>query len=136
MLNITHNTIKDKAGIKDMKSFLILKSRHHSRRLINTLYILGGIFLLVLFLPWTQNIKSASKVTALKPNQRPQTIHSIIAGRIEKWYVQEGQLVKKGDTILYLSETKAEYLDPNYLFTSKKWTKGIILKVQEIVKKV
>ncbi|MFN8670515.1 MAG: tetratricopeptide repeat protein [Candidatus Sericytochromatia bacterium] len=30
----------------------------------------------------------------------------------------------------------AEYLDPNYLFTSKKWTKGIILKVQEIVKKV
>jgi multidrug efflux pump subunit AcrA (membrane-fusion protein) len=63
-------------------------------------------------LPWTQNIKSVSKVTALKPNQRPQTIHSIIAGRIEKWYVQEGQFVKKGDTILFISETKEEYLDP------------------------
>lgn len=136
MLNITHNTIKDKAGIKDMKSFLILKSRHHSRRLINTLYILGGIFLLVLFLPWTQNIKSASKVTALKPNQRPQTIHSIIAGRIEKWYVQEGQLVKKGDTILYLSETKAEYLDPNLVENTEQQLKAKEATVKSYFEKV
>ena len=66
-----------------------------------------------MFLPWTQNIRSNAKVTALRPDQRPQTIHSIIAGRIEKWYVQEGQYVKRGDTILYISETKEEYLDPN-----------------------
>jgi hypothetical protein len=85
MLNITHNTIEDKEALEKMQSYKILNSRVNSRRLIKTLYLLGGIFLLVMFLPWTQNIKSASRVTALRPNQRPQTIHSIIAGRIEKW---------------------------------------------------
>jgi hypothetical protein len=37
-------------------------------------------------------------VTTLKPNQRPQSIQSVISGRIEKWYVKEGDFVK--DTIL------------------------------------
>jgi multidrug resistance efflux pump len=71
-----------------------------------------GILLIILFLPWTQNIDSPGTVTALSPNNRPQTVHSIIGGRIEKWYVQEGQFVKKGDTLVYLSETKSEYMDP------------------------
>ena len=71
-----------------------------------------GLLLIVLFLPWTQNIDSPGTVTALSPNNRPQTVHSIIGGRIEKWYVQEGQFVKKGDTLVYLSETKSEYMDP------------------------
>ncbi|MEZ4980233.1 MAG: biotin/lipoyl-binding protein [Saprospiraceae bacterium] len=48
----------------------------------------------------------------MNPEHRPQTIHSTIAGRIEKWYVQEGQLIKKGDTIVHLSEIKTEYFDP------------------------
>jgi multidrug resistance efflux pump len=71
-----------------------------------------GTLLLILFLPWTQNIESPGSVTALSPNNRPQTVHSIIGGRIEKWYVQEGQFVKKGDTLVYLSEIKSEYMDP------------------------
>ena len=74
-----------------------------------------GVFLLslvVLFLPWTQNIQSKGKLTTLKPEQRPQTIHSTIAGRVERWYVREGELVRKGDTIVYISEIKTEYFDP------------------------
>lgn len=71
-----------------------------------------GILLVILFLPWTQNIDSPGTVTALSPNNRPQTVHSIIGGRIEKWYVQEGQAIKKGDTLVYLSEIKSEYMDP------------------------
>ena len=50
-------------------------------------------------------------MTALRPDQRPQTIHSIIAGRIEKWYVAEGDYVAAGDTILRISEIKDEYFD-------------------------
>lgn len=68
--------------------------------------------LLGMFLPWTQNIRARGTLTSLSPDQRPQTIHSIIPGRLEEWFVQEGQLVNKGDTILRLSEVKAEYLDP------------------------
>jgi|TARA_R110002124_G_scaffold170608_6_gene338253 multidrug efflux pump subunit AcrA (membrane-fusion protein) len=72
----------------------------------------GFVFL---FLPWTQNFRSKGTLTALKPEHRPQTIHSIIPGRIEQWYVQEGDFVAKGDTILYLSEVKEQYMDPDLL---------------------
>ena len=30
----------------------------------------------------------------------------------KKWFVKEGDFVNKGDTILQLSEIKADYLDP------------------------
>jgi len=73
------------------------------------------ICVLGLFLPWTQNIRGRGVVTSLSPEQRPQTVHAIIPGRIEQWYVQEGQLVERGDTILRLSEVKPEYFDPRLL---------------------
>jgi multidrug resistance efflux pump len=73
-----------------------------------------------LFVPWTQNISGSGAVTTLKPNQRPQTIQSAIAGRIEKWYVNEGDYVKKGDTILFISEIKEDYFDPNLVQNTKR----------------
>ncbi len=75
-------------------------------------YILTVIAILILFLPWTQNIHARGKVTTLRLEQRPQQINTIIGGRVEKWFVKEGDYVKKGDTILLLSEIKADYLDP------------------------
>ncbi|WP_299822597.1 HlyD family efflux transporter periplasmic adaptor subunit [uncultured Pontibacter sp.] len=81
-------------------------------------YWIGGIFLIVIlcmFLPWTQNIRSAGTLTALTPQDRPQTIEATIAGRIEYWHVMEGAFVKKGDTIASISEIKEKYMDPNLL---------------------
>lgn len=79
--------------------------------------ILGVLVLIIgmLFLPWTQNIQSNGVITALRPDERPQTIQNTIPGKIEKWYVQEGDLVEKGDTILYLTEIKTEYFDPQLI---------------------
>lgn len=113
MLNITKNRIDHLVSLSNYKSNHIFeenKSYLMIKRLIVTIAIISFIFLL---LPWTQNISGSGFVTTLKPNQRPQTIHSAIAGRIEKWYVQEGDFVKKGDTILFISEIKEDYLDPN-----------------------
>lgn len=81
-------------------------------------YWIAGIFLVILlclFLPWTQNINSQGMLTALTPQDRPQTVEAVIAGRIEQWYVTEGTLVNKGDTIASLSEVKEKYMDPNLL---------------------
>ncbi len=78
-------------------------------------YVLLLLLAGLLFVPWTQNIRASGKVTALKQEQRPQTINTIIGGRIEKWYIKEGDYVAKGDTILQLSEIKADYLDPQLL---------------------
>ncbi|QCR25118.1 biotin attachment protein [Pontibacter sp. SGAir0037] len=80
-------------------------------------WIIGIILFLILclFLPWTQNVNSYGTLTAFSPQDRPQTVEATIAGRIERWYIQEGQLVKKGDTIVSISEVKEKYLDPNLL---------------------
>ncbi len=84
----------------------------------NTLYYLAGLclfFLVLLFMPWTQNIKSKGDITTLKQEQRPQKINSPIPGKINKWYVKEGDFVQKGDTVLILSEIKEDYLDPQLI---------------------
>jgi multidrug resistance efflux pump len=76
--------------------------------------LFGGLILFT-FLPWTQNINSKGVITTLSPEERPQTVHSTIAGRIERWHVQEGQFVRKGDTIVTLSEIKDKFFDPEML---------------------
>lgn len=105
---------------------MISQDRLHSLRSLDTpmagkilarwLLVLGIIFLLVLFLPWQQNIRGNGKVTALSPGNRPQTIETLIAGRIQTWNVQEGQFVTKGDTIVVITEVKEKYFDPKMLF--------------------
>lgn len=77
-----------------------------------------------MFCPWTQNIESEGFVTTLKPEHRPQTIHTTIPGRIEKWYVAEGLKVKKGDTIAFISEIKEEYFDHNLLKRTQEQVKA------------
>lgn len=85
--------------------------------------------MMTMFLPWTQNIRAKGNVTAIDPEQRPQTIHSIIGGRIEKWFVREGDFVAKGDTILFISEVKDDYFDPNLLARTEDQIKSKELSV-------
>lgn len=85
---------------------------------LNVLVWLSGllvVFILILCLPWTQNIQAKGLITTRSPQERPQELNTVIAGRIEKWYVREGDLVKKGDTIIKITEVKENYLDPNLL---------------------
>lgn len=79
-----------------------------------TIGVLLTLFLF-LFLPWTQNIRAKGDVTTLRQEQRPQKLNSIIAGRIVKWHVKEGDFVRTGDTIAQLAEVKDSYLDPELL---------------------
>lgn len=66
-----------------------------------------------LFLPWQQNVQGKGSVTALRPQDRPQTVPTLIAGRIERWLVAEGQFVEAGTPLVQISEVKQEYLDPD-----------------------
>ena len=113
MLNITNNRIDKWVDLNKYKSSKVFEDNKGYETIKKTIWIFSILLLLILFLPWTQNVSGSGSVTTLKPNQRPQTIHTVIAGRIEKWYVQEGDFVKKGDTILEISEIKSEYFDPN-----------------------
>ncbi|WP_027138691.1 HlyD family secretion protein [Gaetbulibacter saemankumensis] len=111
MLNITHNKLNTKVDIMQFKSTETIFNKAYYKQFNRFLLALGIILLIILFLPWTQNITGQGQVTTLKPNHRPQTIQSPIPGRIEAWYVQEGDYVKEGDTILRISEVKSEYFD-------------------------
>jgi multidrug resistance efflux pump len=75
--------------------------------------VVAVLFIIALFLPWRQTISGTGTLTALTPQDRPQTVQNQIAGRIEHWNVREGQFVHKGDTLLTVSEIKDEYFDPN-----------------------
>jgi multidrug efflux pump subunit AcrA (membrane-fusion protein) len=112
-------------------------ARRPHYKLLNRIFIGFLVFLILcLFLPWTQNISGRGAVTTLKPDHRPQTVHNVIAGRIEKWYVQEGDYVKKGDTILFISETKEEYLDPNLVGNTKEQVDAKQLELESYSDKV
>jgi len=113
MLNISDNSILDRINAMKYKSLEHLKSKEPYKKFNKILLYLLILSFLFLFLPWTQFIHGSGFVTTLSPSQRPQTIHTAIAGRIEKWYVNEGDYVKKGDTILFISEVKDDYFDPN-----------------------
>ena len=111
MLNITHNQLNKKIDLSNYKSGKAIMNKRYYKYFNRFLLGASLLILIVLFLPWTQNITGDGLVTTLKPNQRPQTIQSQIPGRIEEWYVQEGDSVKAGDTILRISEIKSEYFD-------------------------
>lgn len=120
MLNISNNKVGGKINTDKFASFRDLEGKKSGRVLVRLMIGLAFFFLITMFIPWTQNIRSAGVLTTLQPDQRPQTIHSVIAGRIEKWFVREGDYVQKGDTILYITEIKDQYWDPQLLTRTKQ----------------
>ena len=112
MLNISHNKLNKKVSLEGYSAFAKAYTSKYNPYFNRFLGLFAIIGILILFLPWTQNVNGNGYVTTLTPDQRPQTIQSPIPGRIEQWYVKEGDFVKKGDTILFISEIKTEYQDP------------------------
>jgi multidrug efflux pump subunit AcrA (membrane-fusion protein) len=98
-----------------LKAFDAILLIHKKPKIRYYFWIIMTLFIFLLFLPWTQNIKSKGNITTLKQEQRPQKMNALIPGKINQWFVKEGDFVKKGDTILILSEIKEDYLDPNLI---------------------
>ena len=136
MLNISEHSIKGRIKVSKWPSFNSVEQKTSGNKPIKTMALLGTILFILLFLPWTQNIRTKGKITTLKPEQRPQAIQSVIAGRIEKWYVQEGDFVRKGDTLLQVSETKDEYFDPSLLVRTASQVKAKESAVNSYMEKV
>lgn len=136
MLNISK---ENRILLEPLEKYTTVKNlgnRPHYKILNRIIAGVSVIGVIALFLPWTQNISGSGSVTTLKPSQRPQTIQSLISGRIEKWYVQEGDFVNKGDTILFISEIKEDYLDPNLVKNTKNQADAKKLSVESYGSKV
>ncbi len=114
MREIRQIVAEEAAGVK-FESFDTVYEVHQKSKVRQWAIGLLALFLILLFLPWTQNIRSRGTVTTLRQENRPQDMNAIISGRIVKWYVQEGQMVNAGDTLVQLAEVKDAYLDPQLL---------------------
>jgi multidrug resistance efflux pump len=128
MLNLSpqnHSAI-EKKGLSALKR---VESQNTTKRMLRVIYVLFFLILIVMLLPWTQNISSKGKLVTLRPEQRPQTINTVISGRIEKWFVKDGDPVKKGDTILFISEIKQDYFDPRLVGRTQNQLKNKELSV-------
>lgn len=115
MLNLSKTTISKVIPEEKLYSLRALKTPRSGKILAKCLMALASIFFITMFLPWQQNVRGGGKVTAFNPVNRPQTVETIIGGRVQKWFVTEGQYVERGDTIVTLSEVKEKYLDPEFL---------------------
>ncbi len=113
MLNISNNSVSKFILPKNYSTLVKVESKKSSKVLRKIIFWTLGIGLVIMFLPWTQNVRTQGDVTTLKPGQKPQSLHSVIGGRIDQWFVQEGDYVNAGDTILKISEIKESYFDPN-----------------------
>lgn len=116
MFNLTKDKkIESYLGEERLYTLYALGTPGGAKLLAKILLTLVVLFIAVLFLPWRQNVRGTGNVTAFNPQNRPQSVESIIGGRILKWYIQEGQYVQKGDTIVTITEVKEKYLDPQFL---------------------
>jgi multidrug efflux pump subunit AcrA (membrane-fusion protein) len=66
--------------------------------------------LFILLVPWVQTAAGSGTVMALDPQDRVQNITAMVPGRIERWYVTDGDVVKAGDPIARIVD-----IDPRYL---------------------
>ena len=120
MNNFLNSDIEDMQANTAYKSFQSVYRIDKKNTIKKWMIAILLALIVILFLPWTQNIKAKGRVTTLRPEQRPQQVNNIIAGRVVKWYVKEGDNVKAGDTILQLGEVKVDYLDPALLDRTKE----------------
>ena len=135
MLNISKKPIKD-FDFSPYRSGETIFNRSYFREFNRFLWISSLVFSLMLFLPWTQNLVGKGYVTTLEPNKRPQTLQSPIPGKIDQWFVREGDFVKKGDTLLKISEIKSDYFDAQLLLRTEEQLKAKKQAVKSYVMKV
>ena len=101
-------------------SYQYLQQFQKPSRMLAWFILVSVSVILFLFIPWTQNIRGGGKVTSRRQEGRTQEINSPIPGKIQRWYVKEGDFVRKGDTILELAEIKEDYLDPELVDRTKE----------------
>lgn len=68
------------------------------------------ITLALTFTPWQQTSTGVGRVTAIDPNDRVQYINAPVSGRINRWFVKDGDKVKIGDPIVEIVDN-----DPNFV---------------------
>lgn len=65
---------------------------------------------IMVLVPWVQTANGTGQVVALDPDDRQQQVTALVSGKVDRWYVQDGQHVARGDPIARVVD-----LDPDLL---------------------
>jgi multidrug efflux pump subunit AcrA (membrane-fusion protein) len=76
--------------------------------LVVLLLITTGV--LLWFVPWIQTAAGSGQVVALDPADRVQAINVLVEGRINRWFVNDGSVVRAGDPIVEIVD-----IDPRFI---------------------
>lgn len=115
-LNQLYPTVQELQGKIKSKSAYIVGSTYHMRMAALAVFFLFALGICALvYVPWVQTVQGKGRVIAYMPSERYQNVDSPIDGRIEKWYVKEGDRVSEGDLVCDLQD-----LDPMKLVRLKK----------------
>jgi len=82
-------------------------SRVAARLIVSAIALVS---LVLAITPWQQTAQGSGRVIAYAPDERRQNLEAPIEGRVLRWYVREGSIVKKGDSIVDLSDNDPEIL--------------------------
>ena len=132
-------SIDDFSSGKVVPSFSQIVVRGGSSPRILAYIILFLLFLLSVILtlvPWMQTVTGKGKVTALIPAQRPQSVNSQIVGRLVRWTVMEGTLVKAGDTIAILQDIDSKFLDMELIENQEKQLDALFGRRKSILEQI
>ncbi len=84
-----------------LRSAALVPQALGTRFVARMLGLAGLAFLITALLaPWQQSVSGAGRVIAYAPNERRQPLDAPVSGRIVRWWVREGSLVKAGDPIV------------------------------------
>jgi membrane fusion protein, adhesin transport system len=129
MLNISKNSIRPRLDLDKMKAVKEIQGFGVIKK-FNRIFIFIFLFsLIVMFLPWTQNVRGMGEVTTFLPSQRPQTLQSPIPGRVQEWFVREGDTVNFGDTIVFISELNNEFFDPEVALRTSEQLDALVASI-------
>ena len=100
-------------------TFELIKTPAWPLKFATMLFGTLSVFVLLLFIiPWQQTSMGSGRVVAYSPTERQQSIDAPVEGRLGRWFVQEGSVVKEGDPIVEMTDNDPEIL--NRLISEKQ----------------
>ncbi len=66
----------------------------------------------LIFVPWQQSVTGNGRIIVYSAMERPQNVDAPIPGRLVRWHIQEGQVVRAGETLAEISDLDSKFLDP------------------------
>lgn len=92
-------------------TFASLKVPRTTRTLGRMIAVTIPLLLILLFaVKWVQTAPGRGDVIALNPEDRVQQVTALVPGRVERWFVVDGQQVKKGDPIARIIDNDPDLL--------------------------